>query len=132
MIIGLTGSYGSGKSVVTEMFRQCGARIIDADEIAREVVQPGTPAFGEIIKEFGSSVIKSNEQLDRKALSDIIFNNPEKRQRLNEITHPRIRVRELALLDKWKDEPLVVLSVPLLLENNLDQYVDKVVVVTVQ
>lgn len=131
MIIGLTGSYGSGKTTVTEMFRTLGARIIDADAIAREIVEPSMPAYHEIVAEFGNEVVLENSQLNRQRIREIIFTNPRKRQRLNEIMHPKIRQVELELLEKWRNEPLVVFSVPLLLENKLEKYVDKVVVVTV-
>ncbi len=131
MIIGLTGSYGSGKTMVTEMFRTLGARIIDADVIAREIVQPTMTAYHEIVAEFGKEVVQEDGQLNRRKIKEIIFAQPELRQKLNQIMHPRIREIELERLRDWQTEPLVVLSAPLLLENRLDQYVDKVVVVTV-
>lgn len=131
MKIGLTGSYGSGKTTVTEMFRTLGARIIDADVIAREIVQPTMPAYHEIVAEFGNEVVQEDGQLNRRKIKEIIFVKPELRQKLNQIMHPRIREIELERLREWKTEPLVVLSAPLLLENRLDQYVDKVIVVTV-
>lgn len=131
MILGLTGTFGSGKTTVAEMFRTLGARIIDADKIAREIVEPSLPAYHEIVREFGKEVVEENGHLNRQKIRNIIFKDPEKRKRLNEIMHPKIREVEMELLNQWKNEPLVVLNVPLLLENKLERYVDKVVVVSI-
>ena len=129
MIIGLTGSYGSGKTTVTDMFRTMGARIIDADRIAHEVVEPSLPAYHDIVNEFGKDILRDDGSIDRKKLRTIIFNDPAKRERLNAITHPRIRDVEQSLLEQWKNEPLVIFNVPLLFENNLERLVDTVIVV---
>ncbi len=131
-VVGLTGSFGSGKSVVARMFAALGAVIIDADEIAKEVVKPGTPAFQEIVQAFGREVLGDEQgALDRKRLAAMVFQDASKREVLNRIVHPRVRKRELELLSHYKDHPLVVLSVPLLFENNMEHLVDKVVVVVV-
>ena len=130
-VLGLTGSFGSGKSVVARMFAALGAIIIDADEIAKEVVKPGTPAFQEIVQAFGREVVDEQGALDRKRLAAMVFQDAAKREMLNRIVHPRVRKRELELLSQYKDNPLVVLSVPLLFENNMEHLVDKVVVVVV-
>jgi len=130
-VLGLTGSFGSGKSVVARMFAALGAVIIDADEIAKEVVKPGTPAFQEIVQAFGREVVDEQGALDRKRLAAMVFQDAAKREMLNRIVHPRVRKRELELLSQYKDNPLVVLSVPLLFENNMEHLVDKVVVVVV-
>ncbi len=130
-VLGLTGSFGSGKSVVARMFAALGAIIIDADEIAKEVVKPGTPAFQEIVHAFGREVLGEQGALDRKRLAALVFQDASKREMLNRIVHPRVRKRELELLSHYKDHPLVVLSVPLLFENNMEHLVDKVVVVVV-
>ncbi len=129
MIIGLTGSYGSGKTTVTDMFRTMGERIIDADRIAHEVVEPSLPAYHDIVNEFGKDILRDDGSIDRKKLRTIIFNDPAKRERLNAITHPRIRDVEQSLLEQWKNEPLVIFNVPLLFENNLERLVDTVIVV---
>ncbi len=130
-VLGLTGSFGSGKSVVARMFAALGAIIIDADEIAKEVVKPGTPAFQEIVQAFGREVVDEQGALDRKRLAAMVFQDAAKCEMLNRIVHPRVRKRELELLSQYKDNPLVVLSVPLLFENNMEHLVDKVVVVVV-
>jgi len=131
MILGLTGSYGSGKSTVAEMMKTLGAVIIDADDIAREVVQPGQPALQEIEKAFGNQILQPDGHLDRPALARLVFHSPEKRRLLESIIHPRIRERELALLHHYRHHPLVVLNVPLLFENRMESLCDFTCVVTV-
>jgi dephospho-CoA kinase len=130
-VLGLTGSFGSGKSVVASMFAALGAVIIDADDIAKEVVRPETPAFQEIIEVFGSEVVGNNGALDRKRLAALVFQDAAKREALNRIVHPRVRKRELELLSHYKNHPLVILSVPLLFENRMEHLVDRTVVVVV-
>ena len=132
MRIGLTGSFGSGKSTVSEFFKERGARIIDADIIAHEVTQPGTEGFRAIIKAFGEEYKTPDGSLDRRKLADHVFSHPEALKRLEAIVHPLVRKRELEMLEGCKDEPLVVLSVPLLFEKGVDQYVDKVAVVAIK
>ncbi len=131
MILGLTGSYGSGKSTVAAMFESLGAVVIDADALAREVVLPGRPAYEEIRREFGPAVLQPDGQLDRKALAQRVFSSDTDRRRLEAIIHPRVRERELALIQQHKHHPLVVLNVPLLFENRLDSLCDATCVVTV-
>lgn len=130
-IIGLTGSFGSGKTTTAEMLRRAGARVIDADVIARQVVAPGSPALKEIVDLMGREVLRADGHLDRAAVAERVFGDEALRKRLNEIIHPRVREVELRQLEEWRDEPLVVLSVPLLLENGMERLVDAVVVVTV-
>ena len=130
-VLGLTGSFGSGKSAVARMFAELEAVIIDADEIAKEVVKPGTPAFQEIVMAFGQDVVGEHGVLDRKKLAAVVFRDAAKRDTLNRIVHPRVRERELEMLSSYKDHPLVILSVPLLFENRMEHLVDKIVVVVV-
>lgn len=131
MILGLTGSYGSGKSTVAEVMRSLGAAIIDADQIAHDVVEPGQPALEDIRTAFGSGVFLPDGRLDRPSLSRIVFSSPEKRRVLESIIHPRVRERELALLEHLRHHPLVVLNVPLLFENQLETHCDQTCVVIV-
>ena len=132
MIIGLTGSLGSGKSVVAEMLRDLvGAPIIDADAIAHEVQSPGGSAYGAVVDSFGRAILAADGTIDRQRLAAAVFADPEKRKLLNSIVHPRVREKELQLLELHRHEPVVVLMVPLLLENRMQELVDKVVVVTV-
>jgi dephospho-CoA kinase len=130
-VIGLTGSFGSGKTTVAELFERAGARIIDADRIARQVVEPGAPALKQIAELVGPDVLTAEGRLDRVALAERVFRDEALRRRVNAIVHPRVREEEERLLEHWRAEPLVVLNVPLLLENRMESLVDYVVVVVV-
>lgn len=133
MVVGLTGGLASGKSTVARLFQECGAIVLDADVLAREVVQPGTPAWRDIVRAFGRQVLRPDRALDREALARIVFRNPAKRRTLNAIIHPRV-AREHARLTREiakKDPKAVIMyDVPLLFEAGVDKRVDKIVVVT--
>lgn len=131
MILGLTGSYGSGKSTVSLFFRERGIRVIDADEIAVEVTKPGTPGHDSIMREFGEEYRAADGSLDRRKLARLVFNNPAGLKRLEEIVHPLVREREFALLQECSNEPLAILSAPLLFEKGLDRHVDKTLLVII-
>jgi len=132
LVLGVTGGIASGKSTVANMLAELGAPIIDFDLLARQVVKPGQPAFKNIITVFGDGVIDKNGTLDRKRLSGIVFRDPEKRKRLEGITHPRIfevflrQIREMAQKDP---HGIVQAVIPLLFEVNLRNLVHKVLVV---
>jgi len=131
-VLGLTGGIGSGKSMVASMFAQLGAEVIDADQLAREVVEPGQPALQEIATAFGSDVLMPDGRLDRGKLARIIFADPVSRARLNAITHPRIQERmatEMAL--RGSRPGLLILDIPLLYENDRASTVGAVIVVWV-
>lgn len=130
-VIGLTGSFGSGKTTVAEMFRRAGGRIIDADAIARQAVEPGSPTLKELVDLLGQQILKPDGRLDRAALAERIFHDATLRGQVNAIIHPRVREIEQQQLEQWRNKPLVVLCVPLLLENHMEHLVDYVVVVTV-
>ncbi|MBE7414670.1 MAG: dephospho-CoA kinase [Deltaproteobacteria bacterium] len=129
MIVGLTGGIATGKSLVSAEFKRLGARVIDADEIAREVVEPGKPAYGEIVAEFGSPVLNPDGTIDRKALAERVFSDKEALAKLNGITHPRIRARIREEIARAGKDELVVIDVPLLLEGPLKDAVDRIIVV---
>ncbi|MDQ0416766.1 dephospho-CoA kinase [Croceifilum oryzae] len=132
MVIGLTGGIATGKSTVSKMFQKHGAKIIDADQIARLVVEPETEGLQQVIAAFGVEVIDSQGQLNRKALGDIIFHDPNARQQLNAILHPLIRAemkRQTAEFQKEDPEAVIIWDVPLLFESGLTQLVEKVIVV---
>jgi len=133
ILIGLTGGVATGKSTVAKMFQKCGATVIDADKLAREVVQPGKPAWHEIVRRFGKSVLNSDKTINRQTLGQIVFQNRTKRRQLERIIHPRV-AREQARLTRQaarKDPKAVVIyDVPLLFEAGIDKRVDKTVVVT--
>jgi dephospho-CoA kinase len=132
-LIGLTGGIASGKSLVSRQLQGLGAMVIDADRIARDVVQPGRPGWEMIVREFGRSFIDSDGGLDRKALGRLVFNDPRELERLNRITHPLILAEIEKLLQIYRSgyEGVVVLDAPLLFETGLDRFVDEVWVVMV-
>lgn len=127
--IALTGGIGSGKSTVAGMLAEHGALVIDADRIAREVVQPGQPALTEITERFGPDVITPDGSLDRAALAAIVFADAAALADLNAITHPRIAARTAQLIDAAPEDAVVVYDMPLLVENDLAGGWDHVIVV---
>jgi len=131
-VLGLTGGIGSGKTLVDEMFTQLGAELIDADQLAREVVEPGQPALEEIAKSFGRDILLPNGRLDRHKLGTIIFADAGARARLNAITHHRIRERiEAAITARRDRDGVLIVDIPLLYENARTGLVEKVIVVWV-
>lgn len=132
MIIGLTGGIASGKTVCSGWFAGQGVPVVDADQVAREVVQPGKAAYSAIVRYFGEAVLQPNGQLNRRALREQVFSDPAAREALNAITHPAIRTRSQELLDGFSNaHEVVIYSVPLLLENRLELQCDSVVVIDV-
>jgi dephospho-CoA kinase len=134
LIVGLTGGIGSGKSAVAEMFRQEGAEVIDFDHLARLVVEPGKPAWRDIVDYFGPRILSSDRTLNRVALAEIVFSDEESRKALEGFTHPRIFEKRDALLERIKGkDPLsvVVIDFPLLFELGLRNGLDEVILVYV-
>ena len=132
MLIGLTGGIASGKSLAAEELKRLGAYLIDADEIAREVVKPGLPAYLDIVKEFGKGILNADKTIDRKALGKVVFSNPEIRKRLEQITHPRIldEINKNVKTVKGKNpDAIIVVDAALLIEAGLHKKMDKVIVV---
>lgn len=117
MRIALTGGIGSGKSTVSRLLADKGAVIVDADAIAREIVEPGEPALEEIRAAFGAEVIDDEGRLRRSRLAEMVFGDAEALARLNAITHPRIAARSAELLAAAPAEALVVYDMPLLIEQ---------------
>lgn len=130
-LIGLTGGIASGKSLVSARFAELGAHIVDADVLAREVVEPGTPALAAIAEHFGRSVIAPDGTLDRPALAAIIFADPAEREKLNAITHPAVWKRAKELFAAAPDNAVVVYDVPLLVEGAKGRQLDFDLVVVV-
>jgi dephospho-CoA kinase len=133
ILVGLTGGVATGKSTVAKMFKQCGAVVIDADKLAREVVKPGKPAWQAIIKTFGRSILKSDRTIDRHALGAIVFGNRAKLRQLERIVHPRVAQEQARLTRRAarkNPKAVVVYDVPLLFEAGVDRRVDKIIVVT--
>ncbi|MEJ6020584.1 dephospho-CoA kinase [Corynebacterium sp. H113] len=117
--VGLTGGIGSGKSTVARQLSALGAVIIDADQIAREIVEPGQPALAELVDYFGSDILNPDDTLNRRELARRAFASEESTQILNSITHPRISERTAELYDEASARDVVVFDMPLLIENDL-------------
>ena len=130
-LVGLTGGIASGKSTVAAILRRLGASIVNADELSREVVQPGQDAWNEITKSFGSEILQEDMTLDRKKLRKIVFDNPEARKKLEAIIHPRVRalaerrIGELAA----SGSSVIVYEVPLLFEAQIHLWLRPVILV---
>ncbi len=132
MIVGLTGGIASGKDTVAAFLKELGARIIDADEISREIVKPGLPAWEELVEEFGSEILSSDNTIDRSKLGSIVFNEPAHLQRLNGITHPKIVAEEKKRIQQIQNsnpQAMIVVNAALLIESGNYKNMDKVIVV---
>ncbi len=128
-LIGLTGGIAAGKSTVARRWVENGAIEIDADQVARQVVEPGTPGLKAIVEKFGSDLLTESGELDRKALGKLIFSDQDKRELLNSILHPLIKERTRQLLSEMPEQAIVVYNVPLLVEAAVDHTFDLVVTV---
>jgi dephospho-CoA kinase len=132
MNIGLTGGIACGKSTVSRMLVSRGALLIDADQIAREVVEPGSPVLEQVAAHFGQAVIGPDGSLQRKKLGEIIFGSPEARKQLDGLLHPPIRAKmreQMTLYERDYPTKLVVVDVPLLIESNLVSMFEEIMVV---
>lgn len=134
MLIGLTGGIASGKSTVSDLLRGLGAHVICADDLARRVVEPGSPALAEIVACFGEQYLDEAGRLDRARMGERVFSDPEARKQLEGILHPRIReafLAEVARIRAREPDALIVYDVPLLIEAGAHREVDRVIVVAV-
>jgi dephospho-CoA kinase len=132
LLIGLTGGIATGKSTASAIFRALGCVIIDADLLARDVVEPGQPALADIARDFGPGVLQADGRLDRQALGAVVFDDPAKRRRLEVITHPRIRERLAHRLDTLAAERfdgLVIFDAAVIVESGNWKAMDRLVVV---
>ncbi|WP_100405078.1 dephospho-CoA kinase [Bacillus solitudinis] len=133
MLIGLTGGIASGKSSVSAILKRIGHPLIDADQIARDVVEPGEVAFDKIVSHFGKAILKEDGTIARKRLGAVVFNDEAEREVLNKIVHPAVRTR----MNEQKEDYLrqgfetIIFDIPLLYESNLFHLVDKVMLVYV-
>ncbi|GIM47127.1 dephospho-CoA kinase [Collibacillus ludicampi] len=134
MVIGLTGGIASGKSTVSNMLRDLGGFIVDADLIARKVVEPDQLAWREIVEHFGEQILLEDRSINRTLLGSIVFQNAREREVLNRIVHPRVReemIRQTEEIRERKPRGIVIWDVPLLIEGGLYQWVEKIIVVYV-
>ena len=131
MRVGLTGGVASGKSTVAAVLTELGAVVIDADQLAREVVEPGTPGLAAVVEEFGTDLLTADGRLDRAALGAVVFSDEAARRRLEAILHPLIRDRSAELEAAAPAEALVVHDIPLLAESGQADRFEAVIVVDV-
>ncbi len=129
LIVGLTGGIGSGKTTVAAMLGSLGAIVVDSDQLARDVVEPGTNALADVVGAFGDAVLAADGRLDRRALAAIVFDDEGKRRTLEEIIHPRVRARLAEVGASAPADAVVVNDVPLLVESGLAGGYDRVIVV---
>jgi dephospho-CoA kinase len=131
LLVGLTGNIASGKSTVANLLTERGATVIDADELARQAVEPGTPALAAIVARWGPGVLQPDGHLDRAALRAIVFNDPEQLDELNRIVHPDVERRRLAAVEaaRARGDRVVVCDIPLLFEKKMVDRFDLVVLV---
>ena len=131
-VIGLTGSFGTGKTFVASIFKELGARVIDADRVAHKLIRKGSPAYKRIVKSFGKSILTGEGEIDRSKLGHIVFSDKALLRKLNDIVHPYV-IKEIkrSIRSAGKTD-IVVIDAPLLLEAHLGGLVDKLVVVKCQ
>ena len=128
LIVGLTGGIGSGKSLVARYFADLGAHVIDADQLSREVVERGSDGFDEVLSVFGDSILR-NGDLDRRALSDLIFTDKDARRKLEEIIHPRVRRAFEEVVNNLGADDILIYEIPLLVETGAAERFDSVITV---
>jgi len=133
IIVGLTGSVGTGKSTVANFFQELGAYVIDWDELARDVVQPHSKAWKEIVEYFGKDILNEDLTINRQKLAEIVFSDKKKLEKLNQIVHPEVFKEDERIADEIKNldpDALIVKDIPLLFELTRPIFVDRIVVVT--
>ena len=133
-VIGLTGSIGSGKSTVSCFFEELGAVVIDADQVSRQVVEPGTPALKELTVAFGENILNPDGSLNRTLVGEIVFNSDEKRELLNSIIHPMIFNEINSTIEEYREKgtEIIILEAALILEKKgLIKLIDKLIVVSI-
>jgi dephospho-CoA kinase len=136
MLIGITGGIGSGQSTVVQMFAKLGAKVIIADKLAREIMEPGHPGYKAILKVFGKTYLNANNCIDRKKLGELVFGSKKQLRLLNQTIHPillkRIQQEIISLKNKYQNKrvkPILVLEAAILYETKMDRLVDEVIVV---
>ncbi|GKS57498.1 dephospho-CoA kinase [Nitrospira sp.] len=133
IVVGLTGGVATGKTTAARMFQACGAYVIDADLLARRVVEPGKPAWREVVKVFGRRILHPDGTLNRAALGDLVFGHPRKLRRLGRIIHPRVAREQARLareIARQTPRAVVIYDAPVLIEAGAHTRMDKIIVVT--
>jgi dephospho-CoA kinase len=132
LVAGLTGGIATGKSTVAAIFEEAGARLIDADRIARETVRKGSPAYRDIVAHFGTDILFGDGEIDRKRLAAIVFNDSSEQRALEHIVHPQVKQevdRRVALIGRQEPDALIILDIPLLFEAGMQPGLGAVIVV---
>ncbi|MBN2395228.1 MAG: dephospho-CoA kinase [Candidatus Atribacteria bacterium] len=133
LLVGLTGGIVAGKTTVARMFSELGAEVIDADQIAREIMQPGKKIWKEVVLKFGSEIIDDHQEIDRNRLARIVFSDQEKLECLNKITHPEITLKikeQIRDIQKHATQDVIcMIDAPLLFEAEMNDWMDKIIVV---
>ena len=129
MKVGLTGGIGAGKSTVADLFSQKGAVVIRSDELARQVIEPQTPGFQQVIDRFGKEFVNSEGYIDRAKLAQIVFQDDAALKDLENIVHPLVRSRTNQIIDQHTSETIIVNEIPLLLEKKMESLFDFLVIV---
>ena len=130
IVVGVTGNLASGKSQVTELFKKRGARVIDADLLAKKIMRQGTPIHRAVVKVFGEKFLSKNGQIDRRKLAWHVFSNPRELKKLNILTHPGVILEVYKVIEEERNKKgVLVLDVPLLFESHMEKIVDVTVVV---
>jgi dephospho-CoA kinase len=129
MKVGLTGGIGAGKSTVADLFSQKGAVVIRSDELARQVIEPQTPGFQQVIDRFGKDFVNSEGYIDRAKLAQIVFHDDAALKDLENIIHPLVRSKTNQIIDQHTSETIIVNEIPLLLEKNMESLFDFLVIV---
>jgi len=133
ILVGLTGGLASGKTTIAGLFLECGAFLIQADQLARTVVAPGRIAWKEIVKTFGPHVLQADRTLDRGVLAELVFRNPHKLSVLNRIVHPRVareQVRQTNVIARQHPNAVIIYDAALLIETRAHERMDRIIVVT--
>jgi dephospho-CoA kinase len=132
VVVGLTGGLGAGKTTIAGIFQDCGAKVIDADQLARDVVKPGKPAWREIKQQFGNGAFHSDKTLNRQALAQVVFHNPSKLKILQNIIHPRVareQAKRTKVIGKAFPQAVIIYDAALLIEAGAHRRMDHVIVV---
>jgi len=132
VVVGLTGGLGVGKTTIAGLFQDCGAKVIDADQLTRDVVKPGKPAWKEIKQQFGNGVFHSDKTLNREALAQVVFHNPSKLKILQNIIHPRVareQAKRTKAISKVSPQAVIIYDAALLIEAGAHRRMDHVIVV---
>ena len=128
MVIGITGSFGSGKTTVAKMFAGFGAYVIDADSIYHSLIKPGKICYKKIIRNFGKEILKKDNRIDRVKLGDIVFKQKSKLMLLNRLTHPEV-IKEIRKIVRSEKRKVVIIEAPLLIESGFYKDLDRIILV---